>query len=320
MILNGHLLRTWQTCQRRYQLESNYRYLRWNPNVLLNAVLRKAIAELSSGADSVSAATRAVNTFVISAKDPGFALPDGIDTYTLAMDYVATIRTIVEYLTRITLLPLTLPSSSVIRPGLDWNFLASRDETGVLHRWKFVDYINEDTVIKEVHSWEVFGDMAVADAPMTLHLVSIGRRDGSHRISPWCRTYKSPAMQFYKFRKQSGDPLTASWKPVWFSENPDNDPVVWVNLMEDDKLFDGGLIQHLNLKEVSDVHIEDFRRTLEYLCTDIEAMNGVNWNQMPMSRPACDVPYTCPHQQICYSQDPRKELRESGLYKPIRKQ
>lgn len=319
MILNGHLLRIWQTCTRRYRLESKYRYLLMLPNILFSAVMRRAVVELSSGTDPHHVTTRAINTFITQVKQPGIDVPEGIDTYVLAMDYVAAIRTIIEYLTRITLLPLQLSTPTPIRPGLDWNLLATRDETGVLHRWKFVDYINDDAVIKEAHSWEVFGDMAIAEAPMVLHLISIGRREGSHRVSPWCRTYKSPAMQFYKFRKQAGGPLTDSWKPVWFSENPDNDPAVWVDLMTDDKLFeDSGLIQHIDLKQISEVHVKEFYRTLEFMSRQIESVSEVKWYDMPMSRPACDVPYTCPHQPLCYSLDLQKSLRESGLYKPGR--
>lgn len=308
--MNAHLLTLWQTCKRRYRLERDYEYKRLYPNILMNALLRKAVFELSSGMDKHLVTTRAVNTFLTTARDPGLELPDGVDTYIIAMDYVATLRTVIEYLSRLTLLSL-----NTITTQHKWSCSCFRDESGVLHRWKFVDYLTNENLIREAHSWHVIGDMAAMESPMTLHLISIGRREKSRRVSPWCRTFRSPAVALFRFRKQDGSPLTGDWKPIWFSDNPDSDPEDWVDLMQSDRLFsDGKLVRHIDLKELSEYHVVRFRETVRFEGDQVARFREHPWYVLPMSRGACDNP-PCPHQEVCYSGEPEKAVKGNGLYK-----
>lgn len=319
MIFTGYLLHLWQTCRRKFLLESIYRRLKWHPQVLFSACLRKAVFDLSSGKDKHQASTSAVNYFISNVKHPGLDGIEGLDTYTLAMDFVATIRTIIEHLSRITLLTLRTKPNVQLSPGLDWSFLSSEDESGVLHRWKFVDYITEDNLVRELHSWELFGDLALSKSPMMLHLISIGRRESSHRISPWCRAYKSPMIaNQYRFQKKGGNSLDGSWKPIWFSDNADNDPEVWVDFMLNDGVIESAnLVRHVAVKEPNDVHIANFLRDLTTESDQIYRTLGKVRSDpflLPLSRPACDTPYPCPHQDLCYSVNPSEELVKSGLY------
>ena len=313
MILNGHLLHSYQTCARRHALESLYRYLPHHPNTLLSTVLRRAIYDLSQGRELHPTTTTAVHTFVSNSKHPGLDLPPGLQPYTLAMDCCACIRTILEHFHRTPLPRLCLRPNTPVSDDLEWSYLSFSDQSGSLHRYKFVDSISDPSVLTELHSWEVFGDLAVSSSPMTLHLVSIGRRDGSRRSSPWCRTYRSPAMNTYKFQKKSGQSLGESWKPMWFADNPNSDPEVWVDLMEADGILDS-LVRTVSVRQPDPIHVLNFLRDLKSIAAQMQSQSSIRWFEQPMSRPSCDSPYVCPHQSVCYSTDPEHQIRTCGLY------
>ncbi len=328
MLLNGHLLSEFKTCSRRFFLQQQYRYLPYYPNTLFAACMRKAIFALSSGKDKHATTTSAINNFISNVKFPGLDLPSSVHPYTLAMDYSATIRNIIEYLSRLPLLTIRLIPNIPV-PGLEgvsWQFLSVEDESGLLHRWKFVDSINDNTILKELHSWEVFGDLVLGHAPMTLHLINIGRREGSHRISPWCRAYKSPAINTYKFQKKLGGNLGEGWKPIYFADNIDNDPEIWVDLMESDNCLDSTLIRHVGVREPQEIHATNFLVDLSTIVKEIalycptidEGESGggskVDPFTLPLTRSACDTPYICPHQPVCYSIDPTAEIKRCGNY------
>jgi hypothetical protein len=318
--LTGHLLRIWQSCKRRYFLEAQYRYLPYHPTNLFSACMRKAIFELSSGIPVEQVIQSASNQFISNVKYPGLDLPQGLNTYTIAMDLRATMATILQYLSGLTLLSLHHKAGVQVTQagieGLTWEFLAGEDESGVLHRWKFTDSLSDDDVLKELHSWEVFGDLVISGSPMTLHLINIGRREGSRRISPWCRAYKSPAINLYRFQKKSGNALEGSWKPIWFSDNIDNDPKVWVELMQNDNAIEP-LVRHVDVREPAEPHVKNFYRHLKYELALIRLhLDHVKSDpfQLPITRPACDSPYVCPHQEVCYAVSPGKEIEGSVRY------
>lgn len=309
-MLNGYTIGQFQRCKRPLAISRTHSLAQWRPQTLLGMCLRHAIYELSNGKSLEHAAVAAVNHFLHNAKDPGLDVA-GIDTYALSMDYCAIIRNVLEYLSRLSLLtlkdipPLKLPN------GLLWHFLSHQDETGTLHRWKFVDHLDEDPVA-ELHGWEVFGDIAAADVPMQLHLIAIGQRKGSHQHSPWCRVYSHPKLaNLYRFQKVKGE-LGGEWKPVWFSGNSKNNPKDWVDMMLRDKVFEG-IIRHINVKEVSTKHRARFFRDVEVESEQMDDIisNKVDPSDLPMSRYACDHPYTCPHQLFCYGSS---SLDDAGIY------
>ncbi len=308
--MNCHELILWQTCKRRYKLESTYTYTKHRPNQLLSTVLSRAILDLSNKTDYDihRISTTAVNTFLSAARSPGIIVPSGIDTYSLTMDYIATIRNIIEYLNRTPLLNLSTPN---ISPS--WSLSSFRDESGLLHLWKFVDSISTDSIIRESHSWAVYGDMAISESPLTLHLISIGRRNKSRLTSHWSRAFRSPAIaKLFKFQMRDGSRLSGNWKTVYFADNPDSDPEVWVDLMMEDLCMDS-LVNTVQLKELSPYHIKLFRTQLQYELDEINKVRDLNWFDLPMSRNACDNP-TCPHQPVCYSTDPATAIRQDKLY------
>lgn len=311
MLINGYSLTQFQRCKRPYIIGKTHVVNKWRPQSLLSMCLRYAIFGLSNGGKLEQVSSIAVNSFLTAARNPGLDV-EGIDTYTLAMDYVAIIRNTLEYLSRLTLLTLKEIPPFKLSADISWQFLSTVDEAGVLHRWKFVDYI-EDDVLPELHSWEVFGDIAALDGPMQLHLIAIGKRKGCHQHSPWCRIYSHPKLaNIYRFQKKSGNQLEGEWRPIWFSANSDNKPKEWVDLMLKDNVI-GGIIKHINVKEVSQQHRANFigdvlaeAEVMSYMPADARAV--------PMSRYACDKPYTCPHQLFCYS---NLALDKVGIYKKV---
>jgi len=308
-ILNGYMLGQWQRCKRPQLISKTHTLTKWRPQSLLSACLRHAIFNLSNGQALDKVAVTACNNFLSAAKNPGLDVY-GIDTYTLSMDYLAIIRNVLEYLSRITLLTLREIPNQSLALNVWWQFLSHMDESGVLHRWKFVDYIDED-VLPELHSWEVFGDIAAAQAPMTLHLVSIGQRRGCHQNSPWCRIYAHPKLpNIHYFKKRKGE-LAGEWKPVWFSGNSNNSPKEWVDVMMRDNAVDE-VIRHIQVKEVAKEHIALFDKDVLFEAAQMKEYDKSDPRDLPLSRYACDHPYACPHQLFCYNL--KLTLDNAGIY------
>ncbi len=309
--LNGYTIGQFQKCKRPHAIYRTHRLAKWRPQSLAGSCLRMAIFNLSNGVDPQKVSSQAVNYFMSNARNPGLDIT-GIDTYTLAADYCAIIRNVLEYLSRLTLLPLHEVSPISLTSTIYWQFLSHMDETGSLHRWDFVDYIPED-ITPELHSWEVFGDIAAADVPMTLHLVAIGQRKAQHQHSPWCKVYTHPSLKnVYRFQKKGGGKLEGEWKPIWYSGNSQNSPKQWVNSMLQDNAIDG-LIRHISIKEVSKKHQELFERDA---VTEGELMEQIHKSKtdprdLSMSRYACDHPFVCPHQLFCYT---NATLDNAGIY------
>ena len=157
LTLDGHKLHLFQFCRRKYQLESTFRYLPWSPHTLLTATLRQAILSLSNSAPLQQTISLAVNQFTANCKTPGLDVPQGIDTYSLAMNYVFCIRAILTYLNTTKLEPLTVKPPVQISDDLTWAFLSVESNSGLLHRFEFPDYINDNTRAKSGHSWQLCG-------------------------------------------------------------------------------------------------------------------------------------------------------------------
>jgi len=311
MDVHGYSVSLFQRCKRPLAISKTHNLRKWRPQSLLSACMRQAIFQLSNGMELEKASQTAVNEFMALAENPGLDLV-GIDTYCLTQDYCAIIRNILEYLSRLTLLTLKEIPPLQLAPDIRWQFLSHRDETGALHRWEFVDYINDD-VRDHLHSWEVFGDIAAAECPMTLHLVAIGRRDGSHQHTPWCRIYAHPSLaNIFKFQKAKGTKLEGDWKPVWCSANQKNTPKTWIDLMIADNVI-SPLVRHVSVKEVSKDNRKLFiRDALAEAASMSQIMKDkVDPKMLPMSRYACDHPYICPHQFYCYTP---ATLDSAGIY------
>lgn len=310
LTLNAHVLTQFQKCKRIYGISLTHRLTKWHPKALLSACLRRAIFGLSSGLPVNTVSDIAVQYFLSASKEPGLDLPVGLDTYTLAMDYCAIIRNVLEHLSRVTLLKLFDTPPVKLSEDVQWSFLSHADESGVRHIWIFPDYIPKD-VTEEIHGWDVFGDIAASKNPMTLHMVAIGDRNKSHQDSPWCRTYAHPHVaNVFRFNKRSGSKLEGDWKPVYFGDNRKNKSCDWVDWMEKDETIDS-LVKHIKIGEVSKEHRERFKSQVLYEAAHMLTMKGIDPQDLPMSREVCDKPSICRHQEYCYGP---LSLDKIGLY------
>lgn len=289
MTLSAPILSSAQRCARLYAIEREYRPPKWRPKALLETLLRQAILAVSNGMSSQDAAAEATTRYLEAAARPGLDTPH--DPYRLARDHCAVMQTVLEAVSRLVLLQIK-PAGMASK----WQLSAFKDESGLLHRWAFVDQWNEDAKYRELHSWAVFGDCCAAGVGMSLHVVELGRQVRGRQHSPWCRAYKHPIIAGrFRFRKVDGSPLESSWKPVWYQDSDRNEPKSWVDLMESDGL---SLIHHLDISEPRPEHVAQFHVELEKESARIAAIGP--WRETPMWRPACDLPYVCPYQDICF--------------------
>lgn len=336
MRITAHSLTLFQRCRRQFILELTHRYLPWHPNTLLSACLRHGIYDLANSTPTSTCTSTAVNQFLSNCKYPGLDLPPGVHPYTIAMDCTAIIRTVLERLSRLAHSRQTEVPPVQLDSDFLYGFLSHQDLTGTLHRWQLVDYITTDTITRALHSWEVQADIALAHAPMILHLISVGSRRDSHRNSPWCRAYRSQVIANHiRFQKRSGQPLDpGTWKPFWYSDNPDNEAATWVDLMEAEGVFNPTpntteLMRDIRINELPDHHQRNLERDLHYELDQIRTVlattptttypsapgvRNLDFSTLPITHPSCDAPYTCPHQAVCYDPSPRSALVKSKLY------
>ena len=289
MTLSASSLTTFQSCARRFSLEREYRALRVRPKVLLEEILRYAIVDLSHGRSVKDVTDEACTQFLERAARPG--LDTLHDPFTLARDLCALMSNVLEYLSRTVLLTM-----KPAKGDSQWSMSSLVDESGALHRWITVSRWDEDARYRELHSWAVFGDCCAAQQGMWLHVIEIGEARKGHQHSPWCRAYKHPVIAgHFRFRKHDGSSLKGEWKPVWFQDSDQNTSRAWVDLMQADNIE---LIHHLQIRDPLPEHVSQFHRELSAEYSRAESLPG--WTQVPMSRAACDMPYMCPWQPICY--------------------
>lgn len=284
-MLSPSKLTTLQRCPRQYALEREYRLLRHRPKDLLQTLLRQAIFAISNGMLAAAAAAEASTRYLEAAARPGLDVTG--DPFTIARDHCAIIQTVCEAISRLVLL-------SVVRtpPTTAWEPAAWSDESGTLHRWVVVEKWDDDARYRELHSWHVFGDCCATAHGMEIHAIEIGHYRKGHQHSPWCRAHKHPSIpNRSRFRKVDGTPLGPDWQPVWYQNSDKNDPKIWVDLMEADRLE---LVHHLSVREPLVEHVEQFH------AVDVKTVEPGPWRSIGLSRPACDFPIVCPWQPVCY--------------------
>lgn len=293
MLLNAELLTTLQRCERRVRLESTHKVLRVRPKELFDHLLSEGMFKLSNGAGAAEVAEDCCTAFLEAAADPGLAILS--DPYTLAMDYAAIFRTVFEAASREVLLALK-PGGVITIGEHAWGVQAYRDDSGLLHRWTSVERWDADAQYRALHSWFCFGDCAAAGQGMWLHVVEIGRHSKGHQLSPWCRCFKHPAIaKHYRFRHTDGSPLEGNWRAVYYQDSDQNEPKVWVDLMERDGVKP---LQHLQVRDPHPEHVQQFRKDLPVLCRELSDLPAA-WTDIPMRRTSCDIP-PCPWQLACY--------------------
>ncbi len=257
-------------------------------------MLRAAIFSLSNGADKTAVTKEFTTQLLEHAANPGIETPH--DPYTLARDLTSILATVIESVSRGSMMVLRRGPSIVIDPGTTWQCAAFQDDSGVLHRWATVDRLDSDALARELHSWHVFGDCAAAQVPMKLHLIEIGSQRNGRQHTAWCKAYAHPhVMGRFAFQQKDGKPLQGNWKPVWFQDSDRNSPATWVDLMARDGV---SLIRTVDVRQPSAKQCAEFRR--QVVSEGLRAGELPRWEDIPLFRPACDAYGVCPHQSRCF--------------------
>jgi hypothetical protein len=325
MNIDAYGLTTFQQCQRRWLLEQSWRVVRLRPKSLFDSCLRQAVFAISNGADPVAQIQSSRTRFLSQAANPGLDVTEGVDSWKVANDYAGMLSTVLTAVARLTLLtvqrlsPISISSTSESQ----WSPLSWADESGVLHRWITIDKFDDDVLAREAHGWYVFGDIALIDAPLTLHVIDIGQTRSGRRHSPWVRAFKHPIIAHrYKFIRKNkyGNHTTLSdqWIPLWYTDQPNPDPQMWVDLMDSDGITPT-LIHHIAIAQPSSAVRKD---TLRQLCVLTKEMDRIarrlprvaDGMTLPMARGACDGLIPCPWQDACYRERPAEGIGDLGLY------
>ena len=314
-------LTEYQSCRRRFVLSHDYRPIKWRPKSLFDACLRAGIQMLSTGADAASIATDATSRFMQTAANPGMDMVG--NPYIVAKDYCAMLQTVLRSVERARVPKLSDVPAARFNSQVAWKFLSHADDTGTLHRWVTVDHWGDDDIARELHGWYVFGDMVMAQQPMTLHVIEIGQirtgRGIARRASLWARAWRHPTMPSLRirFRRNDGEGFQG-WQPYYLADHSDADPAEWV-----DGMWKEGAAQLL-MHEVSvrlpgpDI-IADTQRQIMWEATGMRETardrGSSTWMALPMSRAACDGMVPCPFQTACYQSEP-VDIETLGLYQP----
>ena len=275
--------------------------LRWHPKSLFDSVMRRAVFALSSGQPYEEVAKEARTRYVDKASSPGLDV-EHIDVYKLAMDYCSIISNVLYAISCLSLPVLSQPhdvllstlSDGKVDNAVPWKFLSNADDSGMLHRWIFVDRWDDDRFTSELHSWYTFGDMAAAPAPMQLHVVEIGTRRSGRMTCAWSRAHKHPIIAGrFKFEGLQGK----EWKPMYFADHRITSEE-WVTQMRREGLTQS-LIHHVNIAEPQERHVQEFK---QQVLAEHAAMQQTPQDAMhlAMSREACDRPRACPFRNACY--------------------
>jgi hypothetical protein len=327
-IVDASILTAYQSCRRKYRLQTDqWRAGKWRPRTLLDHVLRWGMEELCRRPDHISdVASDAEAMLMERAANPGMDVAQGINPYNLAKDYCSMVHTILrsQYRSLQPKVPkLHAVPAIAVSTSCAWQPTTLQDEQGFLHRWTFWDAFSDAHLSRELHSWFVFGDVAVVRAPMKLHVVVVGRasREGRQESS-WARGYHLPMMPGLRVRfrrrgsRGEGRSFDPAWKPLYLSEQS-LDRETWVNKWVDQMWTDQEaqrLTRNLNVSKVSsEVSIDTQRQIAE----EAEQMILMDLKQLPyyripMSRGACDGLVPCPFLDLCHRAMPLSDPMDAG--------
>lgn len=284
--------------------------------MLFTATFRRAVFAMSNGKGAVDAADGAKAMFMQEAANPGMDLPHGAKPYMIAKDWCALLDTSVRAAGRLTLLTVTETPEVALTEHIHWKPRAWRDDSGQLHRWIVTDAWNEDDRYRELHGWHTFGDIAVTECPLMLHVIEIGQARGGRRASSWSRGYRHPGLPHLRMRFKKGDGSELNgWNPVYLADGHEGTPEGWVDQMVAEGECER-LMHHVTIN-VPPVHVcEETRAQIISEATVYERATRTKWYTHPMSRGACDHWVPCPFQPVCYTE---KLVRpeDIGTYRPI---
>lgn len=312
------MITEFQTCRRRFLLSRKWRSLRWKPKLLFDACLRQGILDLGNAKSVEDTVLEATTRFMAVGASPGLDIA-GYDPFKAALDYCACLETILHALSLRSPLNLRPVASKRVDTGIEWVFLAHADSDGELHRTVTVDRFDDDRLSQEIHSWYVMGDVCMAKKPLHLRFIEIGQMRDGRRHSPWSRAWEHSAIRGrIKFQGKGNKKLQGdAWKATFLADSTVHTASSWVDAMFADDVPDT-LIHDVEVTVPSAEHIVITKRDIR-----TESVQMMEWMRLiedpltvPMSRSACDVPYPCQYQAVCFNPIIDVDIRQLGLYKP----
>jgi len=317
--IDATVIDTFQRCKRQALLSHVWQPMKWRPKHLFLSAFRRAVFNVSNGADARKEAEEAKVLFLSTAASPGLDLPRGAKPYPIAKDWCAMLDTTIRAVARLTLLTLRELPPVELTEGISWQPRAWADDSGQLHRWIAVDSWTEADLYRELHGWPAFGDIAVTECPMMLHVVEIGQMRNGRRASSWARGFRHPTMANLKmhFRKRDGSPLSPEWRPLYLADNRDWKPEDWVEQMAAEGECDR-LMRHVTINVPSKETCLDTRQQIAREAEALVQLLGKRPQTVPMSRHACDGwNNPCVYQSVCYSEK-TVAIESLGLYKHVK--
>lgn len=330
-MISSPLLTSYQSCRRRSILESRWQYAKWRPKSLWLWCLKRAIEAMSHRTSVEEAAADARKSLRDRAASPGFDLDSGVSPWQIAQDLSYTLTHVIHSIPKLP--ALSLPAPVELSPGIEWQFTNLSDGQR-LYRFVAWDRLEDDYLWREIHSWNSFGDIVASGLPMDLYIFVIGSRRGSRFCSPWNRCWKHPATGQLRFQRWEPRNVLGSRRKgatrvqvkqrtslggKWLVADAQDvrlPPEDWVALMRKDDI-----ISRVYRVDRIGVPTEEQRsEAISQILNESSEMNSQprRWQDVPMSRGACDDVVPCPMQAICYAPEPLEDIRigHLGLYWP----
>jgi hypothetical protein len=319
MILDATKLSHFQLCARRAAIELTHRAHRWRPKILFESFLREGIMLLSSPQPpDLNFMVKDLRArFLGQCANPGLDLPPGSNPFIIAKDWAMTLEMVLRVASRLTLLTLAPSETFPLSDSVSWRLMAPRDDSGTLHRWLATDRWDQDEFSRQAHSWYVFGDMAVARAPMQLHVVEVGQIRSSRRESCWTRGYKHRYAPNLPMRFKRPDGQAGKDCVTMYLADLQNDAEKWAEGIMKDGLAEKH-IHHVSLECPSDDICDDTVRQIlaegkRFNALEASVRSGVSaWSNVPMTRTACDGLVPCIWQDACFTWPTPKDLESLG--------
>ena len=316
-LIDAAMLTEFQACRRRFLYTRYWRPRRWIPRLLFNACLRQGILDIGDGKLAEEVIAAATTRFFSVAAEPGLDVI-GLDPYRLACDYAGILETVLYTLSRRPITKLAPLPSRKVGDHLEFLFLAHVDKQGELHRTVTVDRFSEDALTKEMHSWFVFAETAIAQKPMHLQFIAIGSKRDGRQHTPWIKAQEHEHIAHrIKFQRKGGKALQGdAWRDVWMPDSTVWNYKTWCDAMAAEGLPDQ-LIHEVVIEPPTKERIIECKRHVQIEAEQMQQwiVSVANPSAVPMARAACHFPNDCAFIPCCYS--PLIDIDPSalGLYK-----
>ena len=275
--MNARVIDLLQTCPRWALLDADWQ-TRMRPRLLFDEALQLGCAELAKGQNAEQAALVAVTHFQAFAASPGLACVG--DPYVLAMDYCASLQTVLEAVSRTVAETRALYFASI-------KSFTTDDMSAFCHSWTVAERMAQEPLVN-----------------LNVFLIELpsARRGRIH--SPWCRAFEhSHIKRRIQFQSKTGKPLVGDWKPFWLAQQSSWSVREWVDKMLSENVRPW---RDITLKVLTEKVAEQIREEIKAEMRRFE--RGPSFRDLPMHRRACDFPEPCPFQEACYGGKHPSEL------------